>query len=169
MRIIYFFLFLSTSIALYFIFNKSNLDISVIDLNKNHICASDSMIIINYNGPKAQIIWKDGSRSFYCEVREVFYELLNEMNKKKIKACYVQDFSNLEWGSYVDKWILADKVYYVINSRKDGAMGLSYVPFSDKHFAENFIELNGGELLKFNEINLNTLNQSANLLKERMM
>ncbi|HIH2762311.1 MAG TPA: nitrous oxide reductase accessory protein NosL, partial [Candidatus Azoamicus sp.] len=65
--------------------------ISPININKNHICACDSMILIDYNGPKAQIIWKDGNRSYYCEVREIFYEINDKIKKKQIKKIFVQD------------------------------------------------------------------------------
>lgn len=148
-------------------FNK--IEKKPINLTKNHICSSDDMIIINYNGPKAQILWKDGSRSFYCEVREAFYESLDKFKKKFILAFYVQDFSNLQWGSYIDKWVLADTAYYVIDSSKDGAMGISYIPFSDLNCAKLFFNSYGGKLLKFNEINLAILNLSSELLKDRII
>jgi len=150
-------------------FKKDNVDISPASLNKTHICASDDMIIIHYNGPKAQIIWKDGSRSFYCEAREAFYESLDKIRSRTIQAFYVQDFSDLEWGSYIDKWVLASDAYYVVDSSKDGAMGLSYVPFIDLKCAEDFLAIYGGRLLKFNDINMDTLSISSDLLKDRMI
>jgi copper chaperone NosL len=161
-------LFLLLSVSLFYFF-RPNIVLTPINLNKNHSCVSDGMIIINYNGPKAQIVWKDGSRSFFCEVREAFYESLDKIKNKKIQAFYVQDFSNIEWGSYIDRWVLANKVYYVVDSDKDGAMGLTYVPFSDLNAAENFIKLYNGRLLSYNEINRNTLSNSSNLLKDRII
>ena len=127
------------------------------------------MIIVNYNGPKAQIIWKDGKRSFYCEVREAFYEYLDKVRGKQILFFYVQDFSNIEWGSYVDKWILASDAFYVIDSKKDGAMGLTYVPFSDYAFASKFLNLYGGKIVKFCDINSDVLSSSSRLLKNRFI
>ena len=95
--------------------------------------------------------------------------MLDKIKSKRILTCYVQDFSDIEWGSYIDKCILADTAYYVIDSKKDGAMGLTYVPFSDINSAKKFLELHGGKLLKFNEIDSDTLSSSANLLKDRMI
>ena len=146
-----------------------NVEIKPVNLNKNHMCASDAMIIVNYNGPKAQILWKDGSRSFYCEAREIFYDLLDTIKNKQVLASYVQDFSNIEWGSYNDRWILAKDAYYVVDSDKDGAMGLTYFPFSILESAKLFQSNHGGDLLKFNEITAHTLSKSANLLKDRMI
>ncbi len=150
-------------------FEKKNTNSVPINLNKNHICDNDSMIIIDYKGPKAQILWKDNRRSFYCEVREAFYETTNEIKKRNIKAFYVQDFSNIEWDSYIDKWDNAEKMYYVIDSAMDGAMGLTYVPFSDIIAAKNFYEEYGGKLLHYKDINKDTINNSNMLLKDRII
>ncbi|HIH2762641.1 MAG TPA: nitrous oxide reductase accessory protein NosL [Candidatus Azoamicus sp. MARI] len=148
--------------------NKNNI-ISPININKNHICACDSMILIDYNGPKAQIIWTDENRSYYCEVREIFYEVNDKIKSKRIKKIFVQDFSNLEWGSYTDKWIDAEQAVYVIDSNKDGAMGVTYVPFNNIDSAKNFMKENGGILLNFNQINTHVLTSSNEILKKRMI
>lgn len=149
--------------------SKKNDIISPINLNKNNICACDSMILLDYNGPKAQIIWKDGTRSYYCEVREIFYEINDKIKKKQIKKIFVQNFSDLNWGSYIDKWMEAENAYYVIDSNKDGAMGVTYVPFNSSDHAKKFIQNNGGKLLTFNEIDKKVLETSNDLLKKRMI
>lgn len=169
MKYIFLSIFLISVCIAYFMLKTEPVDIKPLNLNKNHMCASDAMIIVNYYGPKAQILWKDGSRSFYCEAREAFYELLDKVKSKRISACYVQDFSNLDWGSYIDKWIAAENAYYVIDSNKDGAMGLTYVPFSDIISAKMFLETYGGKLLKFDEIDSKTLASSSELLKDRLI
>lgn len=147
--------------------NRKHFDVKPIKLNNSHICACDNMTIINYYGPKAQILWKDGSRSFFCEVREGFYEILNPNKKKFILAFYVQDFSNLKWDSYTNQWTIAEKMFYVVNSNKYGAMGPSYVPFSDIESAKNFNKNYGGKILNFYEIDINIINESSNLMKNK--
>jgi len=106
--VILFYLFVSVC------FSKSVKSIFPENLDRSHSCASDGMVIIDYKGPKAQILWKNGNRTFYCEVREAFFEKFDVIKKKQIIAVFVQDFSFLEWGSYKDKWILADDAFYVI-------------------------------------------------------
>lgn len=162
------FIFILIIIFCIFIYKlqKKETSYEPINLNKNHICASDEMIIINYNGPKAQIIWKDGSRSFYCEVREAFYESLDKVRSKFISNFYVQDFSNIEWGSYTDKWVPAKDSYFVVNSQKLGAMGLSYVPFSDIECAKKFKNENGGDLLSFKDISKETILKTVEILEQ---
>lgn len=168
MKYIGFIVFILCTIFLFFFFKKDDIKLSPVNLSKSQMCASDAMIIFNYSGPKAQILWKNGTRSFYCEAREAFYESTNNLQSKQIKAFYVQDFSGLKWGSYVDKWMLAKDALYVIDSSQDGAMGVTYVPFSDKNFANEFLNLHGGKLLKFEDINLDVLSGSNELLKQRI-
>lgn len=168
-KIIYIFIFLFIFLSFFYLRSNDKIDVSPLNLNKNHICASDNMIIINYNGPKAQILWNDNSRSFYCEVKEAFYDNLDKIKRKNIKAFYVQDFSDLKWGSYLDKWILAKDAYYVIDSNKDGAMGITYVPFSNFDFANAFLKENGGKLIKFDDITFEVLFNSSKLLKNRLI
>lgn len=148
-------------------FSKYDKAIFPENLNRTHSCTSDGMVIIDYKGPKAQILWKDGSRTFYCEVREAFFERTDIIKKKQIIAVFVQDFSFLEWGSYRDKWVLAEDAYYVIDSKKNGAMGITYVPFLDYNEANLFKNEFGGMILKFEEINIDVLSSSDMLLKER--
>lgn len=166
-----FFLIFVVFVCGYYIFgyNKKNIEVAPINLTKKNVCVYDSMILIYYNGPKAQILWNDGSRSFYCEVREAFYDSLDTLKNKRIKAFFVQDFSELTWGSYTDKWVSAHNAYYVIDSNKDGAMGVTYVPFTNLTSAKKFLKSYGGILLKFSEINFDTLSVSADLLKNRVI
>ncbi len=166
-------LIIISSIIILFTFShytdNSEKDISAINIDKTHICACDSMILIDYNGPKAQIVWTDKNRSYYCEVREIFYEINDTIKNKRIKKIFVQDFSNIKWGSYIDKWIEAEKAYYVVDSKKDGAMGVTYVPFSNIESAKSFMTEYGGKLLKFNQIDKHVLSLSNDILKRRMI
>lgn len=148
---------------------NNNIILTPINLNKNHICANDSMIIIDYKGPKAQIIWNDNTRSFYCEVREAFYDSTDKIKSRNIKGFFVQDFSNLEWDSYNDKWEVAENMYYVIDSDMDGAMGLTYVPFSNIESAKLFNNKYHGKILHYTEINKEVLTNSNMLLKDRII
>lgn len=166
---LFFFIVLFFLFVFYFFLTKKTDLISPVNLSRSEMCVIDSMIIVNYNGPKAQILWKNDTRSFYCEVREAFYDSLDKVKSKQIKAFYVQDFSDIDWGSYIDRWIVASEAYYVIDSNKDGAMGLTYVPFSKKGFAEKFLNFYGGKLVTFNEIDLNILFNSSSLLKNRLI
>lgn len=132
-------------------------------------CVNDGMLLLEYDGPKAQIVWRDGKFSFFCEPREAFYELHNPTVKKKIKYFLVQDFSGVPWGSYTDRWINANEAFYVINSSKNGAMGVSFVPFSNECSANAFKLIYGGKVVPFSLITPQELLKSNELLKQRLL
>ncbi|HFL8824353.1 MAG TPA: nitrous oxide reductase accessory protein NosL [Candidatus Azoamicus sp. OHIO1] len=143
----------------YIFFSKDNIDYGPINLTDQSCCV-DEMILMEWSGPKAQIVWKDNKRTFYCDVKEIFYEIFNDILRNRIRHIYVQDFSGLDWDAYFDKWILAEDAVYVIDSNKKGAMNLSYVPFSNTDKAVLFMEKNGGILLKFYDINRDVFDSS---------
>lgn len=139
------------------------------DISTKTICVNDGMFIFDYDGPKAQIVWSDSKVSFYCEPREAFYEFFNQNTKKRIKYFFVQDFSDVPWGSYYSRWILAKSAFFVIDSTKNGAMGISYVPFKNYNSAVAFHSLYGGTILHFSEIFLKHLIKSNELLKQHLL
>ena len=91
------------------------------------------------------------------------------MQKKKIKFFFVQDFSRLSWGSYINNWILAKESFFVIDSDKNGSMGITYVPFSDYNNAVAFQFIYGGDIVFFSQISLKNLIKSNELLKNRLL
>jgi len=116
------------------------------------VCALDGMILRDYDGPKAQILWRDGRRTFYCEAREAFAERLDRVRSKRIREFYVQDFADRPWASYAGHWVRAEDAVFVIESEKHGAMGSSYVSFLEPADAEKFSAKYGGQQFRLDEI-----------------
>jgi copper chaperone NosL len=123
-----------------------------VDLTRQDSCAADGMILLDFPGPKAQFIWRDSRRTAYCETREAFATWLNPVERNRIRAFYVQDLSGLPWGSYVDRWIAAEKALFVIGSDQMGAMGISYPAFARREDADIFRRDHGGRILSLDEI-----------------
>ena len=113
-----------------------------VSLTRADTCAVCGMIVVDYFGPHVQIIWNDGKRSVYGDLHEAMPQLLNPIEAKRATAIYVQNFDNLKWGSYKGHWMLAKNAFFVINSRKKSAMGVSYVPFQKIENAKNFQKQN---------------------------
>ncbi|QQG46859.1 MAG: nitrous oxide reductase accessory protein NosL [Candidatus Azosocius agrarius] len=163
--IVLFLLFIS-----FFVYIKKNeIDSFPVNLSNQNVCSNDGMIIVDYKGPKAQIVWKDGTISFYCDVKEAFFEWIDLVKRKRIKKFFVQDFSSVKWGSYTNNWIEAHKVVYIIDSLKYGAMGISYVPFSDIIYANLFLNKYGGVIVNFDDIIKEVLIKSNEILEDRMI
>jgi copper chaperone NosL len=123
-----------------------------IELTQEATCDADGMMIMEFDGPKAQILWENGERSFFCEAREAFEFWTNPIQRNRIRAFYLQDFGGVGWGSYPDRWILAQDATFVIGSKKLGAMGISYVSFAKPSDARIFQLEHGGRSLLLEEI-----------------
>jgi copper chaperone NosL len=123
-----------------------------LELTRQDTCAADGMILLDHAGPHAQIVWKDGQRTFYCEAREAYSIWTDPIERNRIAGFFVQDMGGLAWASHADHWIDAASALVVVDSAKFGSMGLSYVPFGRREDAEAFTVENGGELLTFGQI-----------------
>lgn len=144
-------------------------------LTRSDTCAADGMILMDFAGPKAQILWKNGKRTYYCEAREAFNVWLDPIKQKRIAAFYVQDFSGLHWGIYAGHWIkwplnkagVKQIVWFVVDSRKLGAMGISYISFTKQQDAVAFQKKYGGHVLTFKQITEAVLQNTRQLMIKR--
>jgi copper chaperone NosL len=121
-----------------------------------HQCAVDGMILANFSGPKAQVNFKDRPKNmsvdFYCETEEMFKVYLEPGMKARINELFVQDTGVVNWDKPVGGWIKAVDALYVVGSKRDGAMGTTFAPFSDQTKATKFINTYGGKILNFTEL-----------------
>jgi thiamine biosynthesis lipoprotein len=131
-----------------------------VELTGAEVCAVDGMILRDYDGPKAQILWKDGRRTFYCEAREAFAEWTNRIARKRIREFYVQDLADRPWGHYSGHWTRAQDAVFVIESERLGAMGSSFVSFGDPAHAAAFLAEHGGRALRLDEITIDVFEAS---------
>lgn len=116
-------------------------------------CALDGMIVANYPGPKAQILYRqEDKRDFFCETKELFYVYIEPGMEAKVAAIYVQDTAGLDWKKPVNNWIEAKSAYYVVGGTLEGSMGPTYAPFKSKEAAAPFVKEYGGEIMTFDEV-----------------
>lgn len=163
---------ITTIIITFFIaIKKKQKEITPITIESKHSCALDGMILNFYIGPKAQIIWKNGEVSFYCEAREVFYEWLDPITRKKIAKIFVENFDKSVWNAVIKyPWIEIQQAIFVIdNTKHEGAMFLSYVPFATIECAKKFQEENEGIILKEKEITKKVLQNSDAITMQRSL
>ncbi len=151
---------LSVSLSLSCEGAKNQAPAEPVNLTQDVTCASDGMMLMEFDGPKAQILWENGERSFFCEAREAFEFWTNPIQRNRIHAFYVQDFGGVEWGSYPDRWILARDAIFVIGSKKLGAMGITYVSFAKPSDARLFQLEQGGRTLLLEEITVEVFESS---------
>lgn len=116
-------------------------------------CALDGMIVANYPGPKAQMVYKeDGRREFFCETKELFHVYAEPGKEAQVAALFVQNTAKTDWEKPLGNWIDAKKAYYVVGASIQGSMGPTFAPFADRESAKPFIEKYGGEIKTFDEV-----------------
>lgn len=122
------------------------------DIGESTSCALDGMLLADYPGPKAQIHFANQNEpEFFCDTIEMFSVLLNPEQVRKVSGVFVQDMGATDWTSPKGAWIDARKAFYVMGSKKHGAMGPTYASFADKGAAEKFAAEHGGHLMLFSD------------------
>jgi len=124
-----------------------------------HLCG---MLITRFDGPKGEVFRKEQDDKVFkfCSTQDMFSYYLDPENTRNVAQMYVHDMSKMPWGSESidDKYFIdAKTAWYVVGSRKMGAMGKTLASFSQKADAEAFAKEFGGQVNSFEDINLNSL------------
>ncbi len=124
-----------------------------------HLCG---MLITRFDGPKGELFRKEtGTQVFkFCSTQDMFSYYLEPENKRNVAQILVHDMSKMPWGSESidDKYFIdAKTAWYVAGSEKTGAMGETLASFSAQKDASAFAKEFGGQVLSFNDINLDVL------------
>lgn len=129
--------------------------IKAVEIDRATSCSLDGMILMDYPGPKAQIHYDKGEPDFFCDTMEMFSIYLRPEQKKRVKALFTQDMGKTPWEQPKGSWIDAKTAYYVLDSKKLGAMGPTLAAFSRMEDAQAFVKQFGGKVLRFDEVTLN--------------
>lgn len=121
-------------------------------------CALDGMLLLEYPGPKAQMHFAEGKPEFYCDLLDMFRLMLSPEQKRPVSAMFVQDMGKTSWEHPAGNWIDARTAIYVAGSRKSGSMGATFGSFSSMQDADAFMKKEGGKILRFDQITLETVN-----------
>ncbi|MFC1747639.1 nitrous oxide reductase accessory protein NosL [Pseudomonadota bacterium] len=122
-----------------------------VNLTREAFCLLDGMILLDHPGPKGQVVLKNGERHYFCDTKGLFSVLHDPNYKNKIDQAFVQDFGKRKWDSYKDRWIEANLAFFVMDSRRIGAMGPTLASFGGRTDAEAFANEFGGVVLTYAE------------------
>jgi copper chaperone NosL len=130
-----------------------------LDVSSGQACALDGMLVGYHDGPKAQVLRKNGERAFYCDAREVFGEWLDPVRRRHIVDVWFQTLDNAPWEAHADGWDRAQNLYFVAGSRRMAAMGPTLAPFREAAAARYFVDRYGGSIYRFDEIDATLMRQ----------
>ncbi|MEW6707219.1 MAG: nitrous oxide reductase accessory protein NosL [Pseudomonadota bacterium] len=116
-------------------------------------CALDGMLLADYPGPKAQIHYADAKEpEFLCDTVEMFSLLLRPEQVRKLRAVYTQDMGAADWDQPRGHWFDAKAGFYVVGSKRPGAMGPTIPGFRQQADAQKFAAQWGGKVVAFAEV-----------------
>ena len=133
---------------------KQEAPVRPIEINAGTSCSLDGMLLMDYPGPKAQIQYDRGEPDFFCDTMEMFSIYLRPEQKKRVKALFTQDMGKASWDKPQGNWIDAKSAYYVVGSKKLGAMGPTLAAFARQEDAQAFSRQYGGKVLRFDQVTL---------------
>ena len=132
-------------------------------------CSLDGMLLKDFAGPKAQIDYAQGKPDFFCDLLEMFSALLAPEQKRPVAATFVQDMGKTDWDHPSANWIPAKTAYYVVGSKKRGSMGPTFGSFSSMQDAEKFVKVEGGKILRFEQITPDMANLGGGVVHDAAM
>lgn len=133
-------------------------------------CALDGMLLDGYPGPKGQIWYADDPQPlFFCDNIELFSALLVPEQVRRIDGAWVQDMGLADWDAPVGHWINARSGWYVVGSRRHGAMGPTFASFLQQADAQRFAAAYGGRVLPFAEITAEMVDLRGGALHDTQM
>lgn len=139
-----------------------------VEFDDHTVCALDGMSLAEYPGPKAQIQYEgDPAPAFFCDTTELFSLYLKPEQVRKISTMYVQDLSKTTWEKPRGAWVDAKAAWYVLGSRKHGAMGPTIASFSVEQDAQNFITAEGGKLYRFEQVTSDLISLDGGALHDQ--
>ncbi|CAM3481646.1 nitrous oxide reductase accessory protein NosL [Halomonas lysinitropha] len=121
-----------------------------------HVCG---MLIEQFPGPKGEaFLDSQGEALKFCSTMDLFTFLKQPENETRLSHAYVHDIGVTTWGEPSDEaFIRAEEAWYVVGHDQPGAMGHTLASFAEQADAQAFRETHGGELVGFDEIDLDLL------------
>ncbi|WP_301102818.1 nitrous oxide reductase accessory protein NosL [Propionivibrio sp.] len=143
--------------------------VQALEISEGTACALDGMVLQDFPGPKAQILYEHSEPEFFCDTREMFSIFLRPEQKKRIAAIYTQDMGKTDWAHPQGHWIDAKTAFYVLGSSRSGSMGPTVVSFAAEADAQGFSTQYGGKVLRFDQVTLDMVDLRGGIVHDEKM
>lgn len=150
--------------------SRSTQALAPVEIDRSTSCSLDGMLLADYPGPKAQIIYVGKDKpAFFCDTMELINQLHSGEQVRAIQGAYVQDMGKADWNHPEGHWIDAKAAYYVVGSKRHGSMGPTFASFAQEADAASFVQEYGGKVMKFEEIKPGSADLSGGALHDSHM
>jgi copper chaperone NosL len=147
--------------------NTETVAVKPAELTRDTACSLDGMTLLDYPGPKAQIVYDKGDPDFFCDTIELFSILLKPEQAKPVRAVYVQDMGQADWATPTGHWIDAKTAFYVVGSKRRGSMGPTIASYAREADARALVTTEGGRVLRFEQVTPDMAVLDGGVLKDR--
>lgn len=132
---------------------KSNTGtVSPLEISSDSACSLDGMLLADFPGPKAQLLYEQGEPDFFCDTIEMFSIYLRPEQQRRVSGAFVQDMAKADWQNPVGYWTDARSAFYVAGSKRRGPMGPTLASFAQEADAQAFATQEGGKVYRFDQI-----------------
>lgn len=142
--------------------------LQAVAIDRNTADAVDGMLLLDYPGPKGQILYADGKPDFFCDTVGMFSMVLKPEQQRQVRAVFVQDMAQEDWAKPVGHWIDAKAAFYVAGSKARGAMGATLASFAREEDARAFAAKQGGQVLRFGQVTPDMVETDGGVIKDKM-
>jgi copper chaperone NosL len=140
--------------------SRTTQPIVALEPNGDTACAVDGMLLKDFPGPKAQIVYAEGKPDFFCDLMDLFSTVLIPEQRRQVAAVFVQDMGKTNWEHPQGNWIDAKTAIYVAGSKKPGSMGATFGSFGSMQDAQAFVKAEGGRIVRFDQITPELMRES---------
>lgn len=140
-----------------------------LEITQGTVCALDGMVLQDFPGPKAQILYERDEPEFYCDTKEMFSIFLRPEQKRQIVAIYTQDMAKADWVHPQGYWVDAKAAFYVVGSSRQGSMGPTVASFAAEADATTFAKQFGGKVLRFDQVTLDMVDLTGGIIHDEKM
>lgn len=149
--------------------NKQPATVTPYELKSSDSCSLDGMSLLDFPGPKAQIHYANGEKDLFCDTTEMFSIYLQPEQQKRVVGIFTQDMGKASWEEPRGSWIDAKQAFYVLGSKRHGAMGPTIASFAQQKDAETFTATYGGQVYRFDQITMNMVDLSGGVIHDEKM
>lgn len=132
--------------------------ITPVEITRSTASVIDGMLLADYPGPKGQIHYAGQAEpDFFCNTKDMMYVYLVPEQLRKVQAMFVQDMGQANWDEPQGHWIEARQALYVVGSNRRGSMGATLGTFARDTDAQAFAQEYGGTVLRFDQLDLDSV------------
>jgi copper chaperone NosL len=137
------------------------------EITRDTACSLDGMTLMDYPGPKAQIVYERGEPDFFCDTIELFSSILKPEQARPVRGVYVQDMGQADWNNPTGHWIDAKSAFYVVGSKRRGSMGPTIASYARETDARELVAKEGGRVVRFEQVTPDMAVLDGGVLKDR--